>query len=138
MKKLDYIPCLCVLNITSWAGYSIGATHFYGKFTLVQQCTDPDYGLITLDNIVDWRPGGEDIELKKALTIKDAKLLDEKEGGHTWEYSVRLGRMLSNKFNSIEELTKFAIKKFNNMKLNCNFISLYEWEKFKGTVIIKK
>jgi hypothetical protein len=136
--KLDYIPCLCVLNITSWAGYSIGATHFYGKLVLVKQCTDPDYGLITLDTIEDWSPSGEEIELKKVLTIKDAKLLDEKEGGHGWEGSVRRGRMLSNKFNSIEEVIKFGIKKYKQLKLNCDFISLYEGEKFKETVIIKK
>jgi hypothetical protein len=117
---------------------SIGATHFYGKLQLVQQCTDPDYGPITLDNIEEWAPGGIDIQLKRKLTMKTAKELDEKHGGNTYQYSVSAGvRTLTEGWDSIEELTKFAIKKYKSLKLNCDFISLYEGEKFKDTVIIK-
>jgi hypothetical protein len=139
MKKLNYIPCLCVLNITSWMGYSPDAEHVYGHLTLVEQPDDPDYGPINIDTIEDWRPGGEVIELKKRITLDEAKLLDKKSNGHSYERNFMLGgRTPINKFNSIEEVTKYAIRKYKNLKLNCDFISLYEWEKFKGTVIIKK
>lgn len=138
MKKLDYIPCLCVLNITSWAGYSPDAEHVYGHLTLVQQCDDPDFGLITIDNIEEWRPGGEVIQLRKVLTLADAQILDKKSNGHSYTHNVMRARTTIDKFNSIDEVTKYAIRKYKRMKLNCDFISLYEWEKFKGTVIIKK
>ena len=136
---MNYIPCLCVLNITSWQGISIGTTHFYGKLTLVEQCSDPDFGLITIDNIEDWRPGGEEIELKKKMTLEDAKIKDKKDNGKTWQYNVMRNpsKILTQGFNSIDEITKFAIKKYKRMKLECDFISLYEWEKFKDTQIIK-
>ncbi len=139
MKKLDYIPCLCVLNITSWQGISPDAEHVYGHLILVQQNTDPDYGLISVDNIDDWRPGGEKIQLKKTLTLEEARLLDQKHGGHTYEYSILRGtKTKTGSFNSITELTKFAIKKYKRMKLDCDFISLYQWEKFDDTIIIKR
>jgi len=124
--KLSYTPCLCVLNITSWAGISIGATHFYGKLTLVEQCTDPDYDQITPDNIEDWRPGGEEIELKKKLTLEEAIFKDEKDNGTTWQYSVMRnpGKILTQGFNSIDEITKFGIKKY---KLNFFNKTIYNY-----------
>ena len=142
MKKLDYIPCLCVLNISSWQGISPDAEHVYGHLTLVKQNTDPDYGLITIDNIEEWRPDGEVIELQKPLTLADAKLLDEKSGGKTYQHSVMLSanynkKTYSGRFNSVDEVTKFAIKTYKRMKLNCDFISLYQWERFNETMIIK-
>lgn len=138
MKKLDYIPCLCVLNISSWVGISPLADHLYGHLHLVRQNTDPDYGSITIDNIEEWRPDGEVIELRKTLNLEDAKLLDEKSGGKTYQYSIMRGTLTTtNRFNSIDEVTKFAIKTYKKLKLDCDFISLYGWEKFEGTVIIK-
>ena len=136
--KLTYKPCLCVLNITSWVGYSPDAFHVYGKLKLIEQNTDPDYGLITIDNIEDWRPGGEEIQVRKKLTMDQAKIFDQKDGsGHSWQRAVELGRCSTDRFDSFDEINKAGIKKFKRLKLNCDFISLFNWEKFDNTVIIK-
>lgn len=135
--KLNYKPCLCVLNITSWVGYSPDAEHVYGKLKLVEQNTDSDYSQITIDTIEEWRPAGEEIELKRKISIRESIELDKKDGGHTYQRSAELGRCISDRFDTIENLTKFAIKKYKRLKLECDFISLYEWEKFKDTKIIK-
>jgi len=138
MKKIEFIPCLCVLNITSWAGYSPGAEHVYGRLTLVEQHNSPDYDPISIDNIEEWAPNGKDIELRKRLTLEDARLLDEKSGGRTYQLSVQRGTpTYTNRFNTINEVTKAGVKKFKQLKLNCDFISLYEGEKFKDSIIIK-
>ena len=74
--------------------------------------------------------------------METARALDEKSGGKTYEYSVLRGKehnykFYTNRFDSIEEVTKFAIRKYRRLKLNCDFISLYHWEKFDKTKIIK-
>lgn len=138
MKKLDFIPCLCVLNITSWSEFCLDADHVYGRLTLVKQHNDPDYDPISIDNIEEWVPDGKDIELRKRLTLEDARLLDEKGGGRTYQLSVQRGTpTYTNRFNTINEVTKAGVKKFKRLKLNCDFISLYQGEKFKDSVIIK-
>jgi hypothetical protein len=139
MKKLNYKPCLCVLNISSWVGYSPDAEHVYGKLKFIQQNTDDDYGLITIDNIEEWRPAGEEIQLRKKLTIEQAKIFDQKDGsGYSWRRAVELDkRATTDRFDSFDEINKVGVKKYKSLKLDCPFISLFEWEKFNETVIIQ-
>jgi len=141
--KFKFEPCLCVLNITSWRGISIGADHYYGKLLFVEQNTDPDYGKITIENIDNWLPNSIDFEVKQPLTLEMAKRLDIKyQSNGTYVSSFKLHehgkKTYINQFDSIDEINECAIKIFKMFGLEIDFISLYEMQKFSKTLIIKR
>lgn len=81
---------ICILEISSFAGYSIGAEHFYG--TLI--C------------------GNKRIELKRMLSRKEAKYLNDKNGVYgAYKLSWRAGDMV-NMFNEKESIVRVAIKEY--------------------------
>ncbi len=129
---------LCILNITSFTGQCSDASHVYGKLIL---CNKPE---INIDNIEEWNINhiGTKIELHQPLTLKIAKKLDKKDGGHHYEREVRLmieypkiGDGLdywgkTDRFDLFEEVEDFAINEWKKLNLACSFISLYEGEKY--------
>jgi len=79
------------LQITSWAGVSIGAEHSYGELCGYNGKED------------------QTIELKKALTREDARLLNKKDStyGRLWKEGE-----LTKRFNTEEEIIKIAKKEW--------------------------
>lgn len=124
---------LAILNITSWAGQCSGATHLYGHLIL---CTKD----ISIENITDWNVKylGENIEIRQVITKEIAEKLDAKDGHHT--YSRRLRQITEdpellrvspeygtvNRFDTFQEVVDAGIAKWEELKLECPFISLYE------------
>ena len=81
------------LVISSWTGISIEAEHFYGKLIFRDK-----YETI------------QEIELKRKLSLKEAKLLDKKDDCHTWQILRETER-----FNSTNDIQKLAIKTYKKL-----------------------
>jgi len=110
---------LAVLDLDSWSGISIGATHVYATLILVSDKS------ITVDNVHENGVYGEKIEVKKLLTDNDIKEMKEKEvfeGMPDFNYK---RHRLSKCFNTIEEATEAGIDEFKKLKLNVDFVSTY-------------
>ena len=132
-------PRMIVLNMTSWAGISIGAEHIYGKMILVS----PQWKDINFENIEEWgiNTFGEEIKLRKELSLKECKVLDKKDSGyglnlHSMEREFKLGaKPKSDRFNTIEEIVEHGVKFWLDYckEHNCDvpFIALYEGDKLK-------
>lgn len=124
---------LAILNITSWSGMCPGATHLYGHLILC----DKD---VSIENISDWNVKylGESIEIRRVITKEIAEKLDAKDGHNTYS---RIFRQMTedpellrvspeygtvNRFDTFQEVVDAGIAKWEELKLECPFISLYE------------
>ena len=87
-------PKMAYLVISSWIGVGIGAEHFYGKITFRSTSR------------VDTR----EKELKRKLSLNEAKALDKKDGCHTWRVLRETER-----FNSSDDIRKLAIKTYKKL-----------------------
>jgi len=117
---------LAVLNIISWQGYCSDAQHLYGHLYL---STSKE---ITVDNVCEWniRHIGEEIELTREMTEKDAIKLDEIDGGKTHQRHFRLGDKQTKRFDTFAQVVKAGYEKWKELDLNCPFITLYEGETY--------
>ena len=131
MKWQDDRPIVLVaLNITSYCGISLDAEHYYGHLILIRSPR------ITTKNINNYGSSGEPIKLERPITREMALHLNKKDGEIGICTTHRPGE-ISDRFNTTEELTDFAIKEYKKLNLDVPFISLYRDRKFKETVIIQ-
>lgn len=131
---------LAILNIDSWAGLCADATHLYGNLILSEKAN------VTIDNIEDHNVKylGENIELKRPLTLELAKKLDEKDGHNSNQRAFRWATDgehtdfmkeypdsgLTERFDTFEQIVDFAVEKWKKLNINCPFISLYKGDKY--------
>lgn len=110
---------LAILNITSWAGQSSNAKHVYGNLIL------SIHHNVNIDNVEDWNVKylGENITIKRPLTLELAKQLDEKDGYYSnqraftkcnedpefAEENPDYGK--TNRFDTIEQVVNAGIEK---------------------------
>ena len=69
-----------VLNITTWKHTCPDADHHYGHLYLCELS-------IPIEEVDQWTMSslGKKIELEKEMTLDEAKELDAKDGGHTYQ-----------------------------------------------------
>jgi hypothetical protein len=131
---------LAILNITSWVGQCGDAEHVYAHLILSVNEN------VNIDNIEEYNVNhlGEEIELRRPLTLEIAKQLDKKDGHNSNQRAFRLynedpdfakenpdyGK--TNRFDSFEEAVNAGIEKWKELNIDCPFISLYEGEKYKA------
>ncbi|MFW6247242.1 MAG: hypothetical protein ACOC22_03675 [bacterium] len=135
MEKKIY---LAVLNITSYAGQCVDASHVYGRLILSER---PD---VNTDNISEYnvRYLGEGIEIKQKLTLELAEKLDKLDGGKSYQRAFRiisenpdsLEEMeyygSTERFDTFDEVVAAGIAKWKELDIACPFISLYDGNKY--------
>lgn len=118
---------LAILNITSWVGVSSNATHLYGHLILSTEKK------VNIGNVDEYNVNhlGEKIELFKEMTLSDAKKLDNKDKsfGRNQRHW-RNGDKKTNRFDNFDEVVKAGVKKWKELDIESDFISLYEGEKY--------
>ena len=107
MFEQDKSLSVIVLNITSWRGISVGATHYYAQLVFLYDES------LTVDNVSEISLSCRDNEeLYKELTLEEAKNLDFLEGdGDEYERWWKRGNKLSNRFDSEKECLVSAVTK---------------------------
>lgn len=115
---------LAIVNITSFVGQCSDAQHVYGHLIL---CTKPE---VNLDNVEEWNVKylGENIELFRELTWEQAVEMDVIDHAHTYKHHWEMGKKDTERFDTFMEVIESGLKIYNEMKLLCPFISLYEGE----------
>ena len=113
---------LAIVYITSWSNLSFGAEHLYAKFIISK-----DFD-ISIKDLPEWNiESFRDYErLERKLTLREAKLLDRKDGGHMYERSVKIGGGFSDRFNNEDQIEKAAISKYKELKLTCPLVMMYD------------
>ena len=139
MNNTDKTIYLVILNITSWEG-SHDAEHVYGNLILSEKLE------VNINNVEGWNVKylGENIELKRPLTLELAKQLDRKDGSNSYQRAFRWVQegsefikenpdyALTERFDNIEQIVNFGIEKYKELNINASFISLYEGTKYKA------
>ena len=126
---------MAVLNISSYRGYCADAQHYYGKLVLSEVP-------VTEKTVTDWTilHLGEVIQLKHEMTLEEAKELDKKDGGHTYERSWELGMRTTDRFNTLDAVhLAGGLEWKKQLKLHDHdfpFINLYEGERYDKTKLL--
>ena len=129
---------LAILNITSWSGQCADATHVYGSLILCERAG------VSIDNVEDHNVKylGDKIEIQRELTEKLAEGLDKKSGGNSYRRAFRMVNEdpsivenmeffgYTEKFDTFDEVVSAGVQKWKELDIKCQFISLFEGEKY--------
>jgi len=115
---------LAVLNITTYIGQCVDASHYYGNLYLI---SNP---LLNTDNVLQQKLSGQIIPIKRILTEHEISQFALNEGFKP--------RKISERFETIDSLHAMGYEELRKLKLNVDFISLLNNEPFEQTLIMKK
>lgn len=111
---------MIVANITSWAGYSVGAEHYYCTFGTAVEMPEK----ILTSNIFTVK---DDEKLKRELTnLDEIAYLNKKD-----DYHFRVGAVVD-RWNTIEDIHSELLKRFPNEDI----ITYYENQAFRDMLLI--
>jgi len=104
------------------------ASHYYGKLVLTDIAIEPK-------NVEDWSISslGQQLEVSYEMTLAQAKKLDAKDHGMTYQRLWKHGQKKSERFDSPEAVLEAGIKLWQDKQQELGygfpFISLYEGER---------